>query len=385
MEGDLMIVIVTHAVFLHGKDIYGPPHAVSLFLNKKKITHIFIKHNLYGTGPSVVEYYKNGKKTKTENIKNIAGLVFLQYFYEFLITSWIVVSKAKRCQLFIGVDPLNEFAGNVLKTIGIVGKTIYFSADFALLRFPNSMLNNFYLWLDKKAMLDSNQTWSVSKRIQLYRKENGLDNGRNLLLPNAPFFDEVKRFPYGKIQKHSLVLVSALEKGIAFELLFDVVAKLKQKLPDVTLVLIGTGSLEGTLKEYVKEKKLENTIQFVGVLSHNDMFKLITRCAIGIAFYENSDKTHFRYFSDPMKVRDYLASGLPAFISGNSGIGDELEKKNAGVKVDLSEKDIYEKLLMVLDNPGKYQKMREHAIALANEYNMSELLSNYLKQLDVYE
>ncbi len=111
-----MIIIATHAVFMNGKDIYGPPHAVSLFLNKQKDAHIFIKHNLYANGPSKVEYYRNGKLEKEDSIKESPiKFPFFLYLYEMYTTLKIVLAEQEKVTLFIGVDPLNALAGEILK------------------------------------------------------------------------------------------------------------------------------------------------------------------------------------------------------------------------------------------------------------------------------
>lgn len=374
-----MIVISTHAVFLKNKDVYGPPHAVSLFLNKRKIDHIFIKHRLEGNGFSRVEYYKKGKLIRTIERGYPKRLpFFLQYVFELLLSLKITIQDAKGCEMFIGVDPLNAFSGNLLKTIRKTKKTVFFSADFSLKRFETPILNNFYLFLDKLAMFWSDYAWSVSRRIQEYRRKQHLQNKKNLLLPNAPFFNDIKRIDYSKINKYDLVIVSALEKGIEFELLLDVLFEIRKSIAKVRLIIIGSGSEEERIRNYVIDKNLSGNVKFLGALSHEKMFKVLTKSALGIALYKKSDKKHFRYYSDPMKVRDYLASGLPTIISGNSGIGLELEKRNAGKIVKIEKKEIVDALKNIFKNHDLYLEMRKNAIELAKRYDTYNLLEKYL-------
>lgn len=378
-----MIVIATHAVFLNGKDIYGPPHAVSLFLNKKKKEHLFIKHRLWGAGRIIVEHYNNGKLFKsweTGFSKRFPSVS--QYIIEIFFTIWICFKTSKKCELFVGVDPLNAMAGNILKILGKTKKVVYFSADFALERFPNHLLNTIYLNLDFYASTWSSVTWSVSKRIVEYRKEQGIPDAKNKLLPNAPFFGDVKRLPYEKIKHHDLVIVSALERGIAFELLLNVLSELKKKVRDARLIFIGAGSYEKKLKEYVKKKNLKENTEFLGAKSHDDMFGILVKCGIGIALYNNSNEKHFRYFSDPMKVRDYLASGLPVIISGNSSLGYEVDKEHIGKLVKLNKNEIIDAILPLLLEKDIYKDMRNNAIKFAKKYDTYILLNKYLQKLD---
>ena len=118
-----MIIISTHAVFFKDKDVYGPPHAISLYLNKKKIDHIFIKHRLEGDGFSRVEYYKKGRLMRMiERGFPKRRKLYLQYLFEVLLTIKVTIQDAERCEVYIGVDPLNSFAGEPLD-LRLTGKT----------------------------------------------------------------------------------------------------------------------------------------------------------------------------------------------------------------------------------------------------------------------
>lgn len=374
-----MIILATHALFLNNKDIYGPAHTVSAFLNKTQKDHIFIKHRAEGICLSKIEHYKSGKLHK-EQYRGVAHSLpsLLRYLLEMYISISIFLRSPKGYTLFIGADPLNALAGNIGKIISKVEKTVFLSADFSLKRFDNFLMSYSYLFLDRLAMFKSEQTWSVSRRIVEYRKAQGLGVDKNKILPNAPFFDDIKRVSYKQINKHDLVLVSALKKGIVpFTLLIDVVEKLQKDIKDVRLLMIGSGSEDGMLKEYVDKKKLNHCIVFYGVLSHDKMFSVLVKSAIGIAVYEKTNKTHFRYFSDSMRTRDYLASGLPVFFSGASGVSAEILERNAGRIVRLETNALVSSLKDILNNSILYQKLRQNALGLAQKYDTFALLKKY--------
>lgn len=373
-----MIVISTHAVFAGDRDIHGPPHALSEFLNHQKEPHLFIKHNLYTATFSRVEKYADGKLQKSEDIP-YPKVGFFKYLYEMMLSASLTrTEEEKTITLFVGVNPLNALVGNFLKAFGAVRRTVYFSADFALKRFDNPVMNGVYHALDRLAMFQADQTWSVSQRIVDFRRKNGLSDSKNIRIPNAPFFHSIPRPAKHEVRIHDLVIVSALEKGVDFLLLLQVLLELKKSVPDIKLHLIGSGSQESKLKKYIRSHGLSKNVQFHGALSHKDMFQVLTRCGIGIALYENAPTTHFRFFSDPMKVRDYLASGLPVIVSGNSGIGKELEKNQAGFQVDLTQKEIIKILLPILTQKEEYQRLRKNALQLARQNDMQYIYEQTL-------
>lgn len=379
-----MIIIATHMLFLQNKEIYGPANTVSTFFNKTRSDYIFIKHRIEGECLSRVEYYKRGTLQKVEEIGTMKVLPFgLRHLLELIISIKIILSQPGKQKLFIGTDPLNALSANVLKLVGRVEKTVFFSADFSLRRFSNALMSYIYILFDKAAMFGSDQTWSVSKRIVEYRKAKGLEDRKNKILPNAKFFDDIKRLPYEKINKHDLVLVSALRDGIApFTLLIDSIDELHRSIHDVRFHIIGSGPQEKMLRDYVSKRNLGNCVKFYGALSHEDMFSILVKSAIGIAIFEKTDKRHFRYFSDSMRTRDYLASGLPVFFSGPSSIGSEIFERDAGRIVKLEKKVIVVTLQEVLTKQALYRKLRNNALALAKEYDTYTLLKKYLAFLD---
>lgn len=60
-------------------------------------------------------------------------------------------------------------------------------------------------------------------------------------------------------------------KGIA--LLIDAVALMRERIPDVLLVVVGTGPLAEELRQGVRERKLENTVRFTGFIDDDKLLQ----------------------------------------------------------------------------------------------------------------
>lgn len=377
-------IIATHTVYLRGQDIHGPPHTISEFFNKNRIENIFIKYPLSSKGYRTIEFYEDGYKIHTEKKFLIRGIShWFHYLREFIVTCKTVLLYERGADLFVGVDPLNALAGAFLRSVGLVKHSVYFSVDYAIERFPGKIQNDMYHALDRMAMRISNQTWSVSKRIITARKKLGLSSSKNLILPNAPFYEDVPRVDFQKTKKHDIVLVSALADGIAFDILFEVVKKLVSQFPDIRLILIGSGPREEELHSLTRALQLDKHIIFKGPLSHEEMFKVLVESGVGIALYDTANNKHYRYFSDPMKVRDYLASGLPVIVSGNSAIGVELEEEGAGFNINADVKPLISSLKTILNNDKKHLIMREKALGLAKKYDTYSLIEKYIQAMNI--
>lgn len=379
-----MIVIATHAVFFNDKDIYGPPHAVSLFLNKRKIDHIFIKHRLEGHGNSKVEFYEKGKLVKTIN-KGLSFHLppFFQYPYEIFSSVKVVLQSKNKCDLFIGVDSLNALSGIILKFMRKTPKSVYFSADFALKRFENSILNGIYLGFDSVAVKLCNQTWSVSKRIVDYRNKKGLVKKKNIYIPNAPPFFEMAKFRKIHPKKNQLVIVSKLYSGVDFTQIFLALKRLVKSNPDIVLHVVGDGEEMEKIKKEIERIGVGKYVIMYGAKDHEFVHSLMASSMLGFALYKTTDKSDFRYFSDSMKIRDYLACGTPVIATGNTITGEELQKRKAGVVVHLEQDEIYKTVKKILTDERTYSEMKNNGLSLAEENDIYTILSRTFNDINV--
>lgn len=374
-----MIVVATHAVFLDGHDIYGPAHAVVKYLIEHKQTFLFIKHDLNNCAVSVIDFFYEGKLRTTIKVpyKKTTSL-FGKSWQEMKLTVAICNMIKIPITVFIGADIVNALSGIPIWLRGKVVKMIFLSADFAHARFSNMLINFLYHALDFVTMHCTHQTWSVSSRIVACRKKRLLSKKKNVHFPNAPFFNSVQRKPFSQLQTDHIVIVSALENGIDFVSIFTAFAEVLTHVPTARLHLIGSGSKLAELQSLAKNLKVASSVIFHGALDHDAMFSVLTSCGIGIALYTDSDPRHFRYFSDPMKVRDYMASGLAVLLSGNSAITEEVESNQIGFAVQPEAKDLSEKLLKILSDKQLHEKMHLNAIRQASQYDTEKRIEKYL-------
>lgn len=94
------------------------------------------------------------------------GNVFI-WFLGALDTLWKVIKAKKTYDLYVGSNNLNAFIGIILRKIGLVRKTIFFTPDYSINRFDNYFLNNIYLWLDYFCLRHADLVWNSSSIMPL--------------------------------------------------------------------------------------------------------------------------------------------------------------------------------------------------------------------------
>lgn len=372
-----MVIIVTHALFSEkGEHIEGGTgREIQTFLEKRNKDYIVIKHPLYGSLPSRIQFFHKGRKTT-----RTVGLSWLplplRILQEFIIDIFVALSLKDTIEVFIGVNPLNGVVGNIMKRLGIVKKSFFYTADYAHQRFDSQLLNWVYHFFDRTAVYGADEVWNVSSRIVKERENQHVDKKKNFLVPNSPSYDVFKGKQNSGVNKYDLVIVSHITRAINFRLLLRVIKKLSEKYKKINLSIIGTGPYENEIKRLANKLSIKDRVFFLGPKDHKNVIEILQNSGIGIALYTNDFP--WTQFGDSMKVREYLACGLPVIMTGVPSTADEVRDSNAGFVIDLTEKQLADSLEKVFSDEGTYKKIRKNALLLGKKYDITKILNERL-------
>lgn len=368
----VQVIIVSHAVFVNDSDVFGPGHAISSFLKEKNVYHMYIRHSLYDKRPTLIEIFF-GKKVEKFEIHN-AFLGLFRYISEIINT--IRFLGRDNIPVFIGINPLNAFAGLLAKRLGKVKKVIFYTADYAYNRFENPFLNIIYHSLDRIAYTYADCVWNVSSRITHIREMQNVSTEKNIFVPNTPSIKLMKRYSASKKILNSLVLIANFTPAIDYTLILNVLKKLQKYYPNIHLSFIGTGVRENEIREKVSIMRLQNNVKFFGFQDHEQAMKIIAKHKVGLALY--SKQWAWTEFGDSMKARDYLSLGLPVIMNKEISTSDDIEQYNAGMAINLSEKNLFESIYYLLEDTDTYLSMSKNAKKLARDFDLEKILTTHL-------
>jgi glycosyltransferase involved in cell wall biosynthesis len=364
MLRNLDIVIITH-VF-----VTGPPQELEEYLKDKVNTLMFIGHPFYYAN-DIRSYYRtycNGKiiNKKKARIWEVPELIL--YFKDIVYTLiWIINSK-KGYDICVGADPLNAFAGILLKKIKKVNKVILYTIDYVPKRFNNILLNTLYCWLDSYCVKHSDQIWNLSQRMTEEREKKGVpNNGNQIVVPIGVHFSRINRLSVENINRRHIVYMGHLRRKQGLELIFEALPKTIEKVPDVKLIIVGTGQFEKKLKRMCKTLEIEEYIEFKGYIEdHRDVEKILSKCAVGLAVYE-PDPDSFTWYTDPSKPKQYLACGLPVIITRVPWIAEEIERMTMGIVINYHKGELTDAIVRLLTDDIYFETCRKNAIKFASE------------------
>lgn len=326
------IAIASHIALIKGQEYDGIGNVLIETLGGLGTDFYMVRHSMDGLLPSLVRHYKGDSIRQSWRLPVIQRVASLRYLTEIIATIWHF-SFRKKVDVYVGIDPLNALAGVLLRKLGKVDKSVFYTPDYSPQRFENNFLNRIYHAIDRYCVRHADEVWSVSSRIQAIRREMGLEEVKNIFIPNVPPADyaelrENKRSP------HKLIMYGIVDRQLDYEGAVRTVAQLQNEISDIKLVIVGNGPAEEFLKQLAVELGVSNRVMFAGKLPLGETLRLASQAGIGLALY--TGEWGFNYYGDSTKCREYFFFGLPVISTDTHSTVEEIETSGAGIIVEKS-------------------------------------------------
>ena len=372
----LSFLIVSHVSFT------GHSQELEKFLQKRTQRLAFIGHPFFFAEQkrSFATIYEKGVVKRKMEAPEIKVSEVLLYIKDFILTFYFVFRVRKRFDIYVGADPLNAFAGLILKRIGIVRVVIFYVIDYVPKRFNNGILDGTYHFIDKVCVSHADYTWNLTSAMAEARERVGIkrEKTNQIVVPTGTNFNQIDHLPTEEIERTSIAFLSHLRSGQGIELILEAMPSVVEKIPSVKLIVIGTGPLEEHFRDEVKKKNLSDNIHFLGYIENNeDVERLVAKCAIGLAPYV-PDPSSFTWYADPGKPKVYMGCGLPVVITRVPEVAFEIEKSGAGIVIKYDKNELINAIMRLLTDDELYQRCREKAIEFAQKNSWENIYSKAL-------
>ena len=174
-----------------------------------------------------------------------------------------------------------------------------------------------------------------------------------------------------------LTIACRQEKNKGTEVVIAALPQILRKFPQISLDVIGDGSLLDDLKRQAKNLKMENQIVFHGKVKQSQVTNLLKQAHLFC--YPTSASEGF-----PKVVLEALAAGLPVITTRVSVLPQLIGDGCCGVlldKVDASA--LAQVVLRICANEVEYNRMSARAIEVARQYSLEswrECIGDSLRQ-----
>lgn len=373
------------------------------FFGKKAKRFILIDQPEPGSSfiPPLIEEYSKSKLIKKYKLNNL----FYKPFYWFLKSLNVIDNRtnlfykirdffsvihvgitSKKIDYLIGLESINALAGIVLRKLGFVGKVIYYVSDYSPERYDNKLFNNIYLWLDRVCCYNADFIWDVSLAMQKARINSGMNAKKSapvIHVPNALFPEYIKHLNLDELLPYSVVFMGSLGYENGPDLAIESFPLVFKKVKQARLHIIGGGKNDlPRLQNLVKKLKLEKLVKFYGLIPKDkDMYTTLRGFYLGLAPYLKL-KGSVRLYGDSLKLRAYMASGIPVITTEVPPLGQELFSFGSAIIAKDNKDDLSSTIVKLLSDKSLYNKYRQRAIEYGRNNTWDNTFINAFKQME---
>lgn len=302
----------------------------------------------------------------------------LAYIIQSLQLLFIVLTSQHTYDVIIAQDSLLAFLAVFLKFFGKTKKIIFYSHGIDKTRFSNGLLNTFYSFLDWFSAKNADYDWFLSKKMGEIRKSQGIEEPRLFWIPSSIPIHTVARKT--NVHTKKIVFLGTVDKKNGAHKLVEMILFVKKKVHGMELDVMGAGSYFEDLKNEIQKKGLEKHIHLLGQLTFSQFAPKLTHYALGIAPYTYA-KDNLTPLSDSLKMRIYLAAGLPVVITSGFHFSDEIAQHKLGAAVADSAKAFADAIVNLLENQTLNNETRKKALAYSEKYDVWKFYEKAFSQV----
>ncbi len=347
------------------------------FVKDRSIECILILHPFsFNTAVgSRYKHYRQGVMVDNKTIMYSRQSHELLLYLKTLWQTWQWLFK-KKADIFIGLGVLDAFSGIVLKKIGRVDQVIFYSLDFSPRRFRGRGLNTIYNWLERWVVIQTDFVWNLSPLMVSAREQfRGVPPSYRAKQIIVPIGVDTGAVHYGidGIERYQLCYAGHLRAGQGVDFLLRLLPRIIERVPETTLLLIGGGDKEESLRTFAQELGIAEQVRFTGFMENQkEMEECIARSVIALAPYVD-DPLNLTRYTDPGKPKAYLAAGVPVIMTDIVAIAGIIETRRCGFSVPYQETAFVEKIVQLLMDEQLLREYKDNARCLAEEFDWERI------------
>lgn len=305
------------------------------------------------------------------------------YLKDVIYTFCWGVKFAKKIDVYFAAGNLNPLMGIVLRQLGFVKKVVYYSQDYYPVRFKNSFFNWIYFLMDKFCVKFSDETWNVNPRIARIRHDK-LGNGirKQYTVPGCIWFHKVKRLPFNKINRNKIIYRGTLQEFMGIDLVIRAMPLILKKFPNLVFEIIGVGKDRERLVNLCKRLNVSKHVIFHGfVPGREQLERVLSDAAIGIATFNTSILDDKVKNSDPGKIKDYMLMGMPVITTKEVYYHQKITDQKCGLVVKYNKNELAVAVIKLLQDRHLLKKYRNNAIKFIEKFDCNYILKFNLERI----
>ncbi len=207
------------------------------------------------------------------------------------------------------------------------------------------------------------------KEVPEFLRKAGIKDRKLVYIP--AFYIDLDTFrPMEVEQKYDLVFAARLEKNKGVLNLIKAIKIAQRDKSDISLLIIGSGSLKKNIKDYIEENDLKKNVYLSGWLeTSNDVARAYNSAKIFInpSFNEGG----------PRVVLEAMACGLPVLTTRVGLPLDVIEDEKNGIFIDWEPEKMSEEILHLLQSNKMQEQFAREGRKIVENFERKEAIKNY--------
>lgn len=219
---------------------------------------------------------------------------------------------------------------------------------------------------ERRLLRQADLVTCVSEELATVVRGQGVSPERILVTPNgvdverfSPRTPDSSRRRELGLREEAFVLgwVGSFRVFHGLDQLFDAMERLQHRQVEVDLLLVGLGPGVHRARDDVQRRGLRNVV-FAGSFPHDQMPEVMSLMDAAVVLGSADEKFHY----SPVKVREYMAMGLPVVAARLGELERLLEDEGDAILVEPSRaEDLTEAIVRLVREPALRERLGERA------------------------
>lgn len=253
-------------------------------------------------------------------------------------------------------------------------------ARYPLIYYIRGMISKpILIWIMSKADL----VLPVSRQMEQDLIKEGIPKekmmtfplGANISISPSLSGREVKE-KYKLSSSSTIIYVGTMTKSRNLSFLLHVIARIKEKIPNITLLMVGDGNDRESLEKLSKDLGIQNNVIFTGQIPRDQVPEFISAANIGV---HPLNPLPIHIVLSPMKLMEYMAMAKPVVGTDIPEIKKVIRDSGGGICVRYDKKAFSEAIIELLNNPDKAKEMGKFGRRYIEENRSYKILADKLE------
>ncbi len=281
-------------------------------------------------------------------------------------------------QTCIASGPWAGLVAAALRSTGKSSTFIYDDADFYSAEF-GGISAKLVRFMERACLRMADSVVTTNEALRNKRLE---DTNREIaVIPNGGYRISRQR----EKQLHArptFAYIGGLTADSGVAMLIDSANVLKESAQDFKVVVMGSGPLEATLRQKVTRWGLNRWVEISGFQPRQTVQAVLGDSHAGIIPLPPTGFNRYRF---PIKLGEYVCSGLPTISTPIPAYDQFLRSLDIGIVVDPTPEAIADACLELASNPPRRTRMETNCIRAARGLAWDQLADRFLEHIAMHD